>query len=210
MRLRVVNLGLPKSGTTTLGRALRRAGLHVADHRVHAGETKRPELEEAFVADLLYKGYFASGDPLAELQEFDGFSEISALRVNNPAWPQFDFGLIEALRQVHPDIRFVATWREAEEISTSMLNWTNMVERMVKAPLPGLPLGYGAEDAERVRWIVGHYSSLTRYFAEDPHFLLLDMAAEDAADQLASFIGRPVPWWGVANRNLAAAKAGEA
>ena len=30
-KMQVINLGLPKSGTTTLARALRRAGLHTAD-----------------------------------------------------------------------------------------------------------------------------------------------------------------------------------
>ncbi len=38
MSLEVINLGLPKSGTTTLRRALSEAGYHVADHRIKALE----------------------------------------------------------------------------------------------------------------------------------------------------------------------------
>ena len=39
MSLRVVNLGLPKTGTTTLARALKMAGFKVADHRVRPKQT---------------------------------------------------------------------------------------------------------------------------------------------------------------------------
>ena len=55
-RLRVINLGLPKSGTTTLARALRKAGLHVADHRIKPVQTDdaRPPISTSMhTAELL-------------------------------------------------------------------------------------------------------------------------------------------------------------
>ena len=97
-RLRVINLGLPKSGTTTLARALRRSNLHVADHRIQPQQTAREDLHEVFVGDLLYRGLYHADDPLADLDEFDALSEISALRERHPIWPQTDWGLIEAIR----------------------------------------------------------------------------------------------------------------
>jgi hypothetical protein len=200
-RLRVINLGLPKSGTTTLARALRRANLHVADHRIQPQQTAREDLHEVFVGDLLYRGLYHADDPLADLDEFDALSEISALRERHPIWPQTDWGLIEAIRACHPGVRFVATWRDPLELSNSMLAWTNMVARLERAAIPGLPVGYGETTAERVRWIEGHYATLERFFAGDPHFLHLPVGAEDARDRLAAFIGRDVPWWGQANRN---------
>ena len=36
----VLNLGLPKTGTTTLSRALRRSGLKVADWRIRPAQTE--------------------------------------------------------------------------------------------------------------------------------------------------------------------------
>lgn len=45
-RLRVVNLGLPKSGTTTLGKALRRAGLNVADWKIRDGQSENDALKD--------------------------------------------------------------------------------------------------------------------------------------------------------------------
>jgi hypothetical protein len=40
--LAVVNLGLPKSGTTTLAKALRLAGFTFADHRLRGRNTPDP------------------------------------------------------------------------------------------------------------------------------------------------------------------------
>ncbi|EAQ01861.1 hypothetical protein OB2597_00550 [Pseudooceanicola batsensis HTCC2597] len=198
---RVVNLGLPKSGTTTLGRALRRSGMTTADHRIQDRQATAQASAGAYVADLLYAGYFGSGDPLEKLAGFDALSEISVLRERQPAWPQMDHGIISAIRDRHPEVYFVASWRDPREISESMLNWTNMVARMERAALPGLPVGYGAGEAERIRWIEAHYAFLETVMSGDRRFLILDVAAPDARERLAGFLGRDLPWWGQANRN---------
>ena len=202
-RLRVINLGLPKSGTTTLAKALARAGLRTVDHRVHAKLTDVTEIEGAFVGHLIYEGYYGSGDPLERLHEFDAFGEISVMHDGNPAWPQMDFGVLEAIRHHHPGVRFVASYRDPAALSQSMLNWNNLVQRIKRNPLPGLPVGYGRDTGQRTRWIDAHYAFLDRIFAGDPTFLRLDVAAPDAAAQLAAHIGRDIPWWGQANVNPA-------
>jgi hypothetical protein len=202
-KMQIINLGLPKSGTTTLARALRRSGLHAADHKIKAGQSENPELEDTFVADLLYEGYYRMGDPLAKLAEFEALSEISVLRERQPAWPQMDFGIIDALRNGHPNIKFIATWREPKDLSTSMLNWTSMVARMEKAALPGLPVGYGVEESDRILWIEAHYAFLETIFAGDDRFMILDVASITAREQLEAFMARDMPWWGQANRNIA-------
>ena len=62
-----MNLGLPKSGTTTLARALRRGGWSVADHKLRRRAPpvvrKHGQLRRAAV----YDGYFDTGDPFARL-----------------------------------------------------------------------------------------------------------------------------------------------
>ncbi|WP_417523873.1 hypothetical protein [Marinovum sp.] len=201
-RLRVINLGLPKSGTTTLARALRKAGLHVADHRIKPVQTEDRALHGRFVGEMLYDGYFLRGDPLHGLDEFDGFSEISALRPPRSIWPQFDYGLLAAIREQHPGTRFLATWRRPEEISDSMLRWSNLgTERLPAADIPGLPAGYGVTSRERETWIAGHYAALERFFAGAEDFLRLDVGDEGAAARLGAYLGRDVPWWGQANAN---------
>lgn len=203
-RQRIVNLGLPKSGTTTLAHALRLSGLRIADYRIRKRQTPDVTLHNAFVADLMYRGYFSSGDPLLELDLFDGFSEISTLREGNSLWPQMDWGLIQAIRTHHPNTRFLATWRPPEALSNSIMRWSNLgTERLPEGHIPGLPQGYGHEPAHRVQWICAHYAQLDRMFEGDANFLILDVSSPDAPQTLAGFLGRDIPWWGKANRNRA-------
>ncbi|MBK0326820.1 sulfotransferase family protein [Rhodobacteraceae bacterium F11138] len=202
MTLLVVNLGLPKTGTTTLARALRRAGMTVADHRLRGRNTSDPRLKRAYVADLLYRGYFETGDPGALLPDCTAISEMSMLRADKSLWPQMDFALILALRAHHPGVRFLASRRDAFELSQSMLAWSDMAARRLPAnAVPGLPAGYGATTKERIQWINGHYAALARFFADDPAYLEYDVADSAAPDKIGAFLERPLPWWGRLNAN---------
>lgn len=203
-QVRIVNLGLPKSGTTTLARALSEAGLKASDHKVRRVDTRAPDLAGTFIGHQIYRGYFETGDPFQYLDLYDALTEISALRGEKSLWPQCDHALVQAMRRARPDVRFIASWRPAEDISSSMLRWRNLgTERLPKATVPGLPAGFGAEDAHRTRWIAGHYAMLRDIFAGDPRYLELDMGAADAPSRLAAHIGRDVPWWGRENVNAA-------
>ncbi len=201
-RLRVINLGLPKSGTTSLGEALRRAGLNVADWRIRRGQSRGDRLKRAFVGRLMYRGYFETGDPLALMEEFDAFTEIDIVRDGLNLWPQTDWGLLSAIRAHHPGARFILTMREPWAHSDSMARWSNLGRhRLPRAAVPGLPEGWGATDAERVRWIEGHVAFCKQVFAGADDFLAYDIADPDAQARVSAFLGIDLPWWGVANRN---------
>ena len=201
-RLRIVNLGLPKSGTTTLAHALKVAGLTVADYRIRRRQTEDRALHGAYVGALIYRGFFETGDPLALMPGFQGFAEISCLTSHVSLWPQTDFAVIDAIRRHHPDVRFLASRREARALSDSMLRWNDLgTNRLPNGAIPGLPAGFGATSLERMAWIDGHYAHLRAIFAGDPAFLEYDTAAPDARYRIAAHIGRPLPWWGRANAN---------
>lgn len=200
-RLRVVNLGLPKSGTTTLARALKLSGFKVADHRIRPRQTADTALHKAFVGDLIYQGYFRTGDPAARLHEFDAISEMSCLRDGRSLWPQMDFGVIDALRRLNPDLKFVATRRGSWDMSHSMLAWSDLgLTRLPSGAVPGLPPGFGETSKEREVWIDAHYAHLAAIFRDDPRYLELHVAAPDACDQLSAHLGVEIGWWGRANR----------
>lgn len=202
MTLAVVNLGLPKSGTTTLAKALRLAGFTVADHRLRGRNAPDIAQKGMLVADLLYRGYFETGDPAAHLPGIDALSEMSALRGAKSLWPQMDFALLLALRAHHPGIRFIATRRDAFEMSQSMLAWSDLgLSRLPDSAVPGLPPGFGDTTRQRMQWINGHYAVLARFFADDPAYLEIDVADPGAQDRIAGFIGRDLPWWGQLNAN---------
>lgn len=206
-RLRIVNLGLPKSGTTTLATALKKSGFKVADHRVRRKQTDREDLHKKFVGDLIYRGYFEHMDPLRFLGEFDAFTEISVLNSNHNLWPQTDFGLLTAMRLRHPGVKFVATRRVTEDLSASMAKWNNIGKRLERFNIPGLPSGYGKTEDERMLWIEAHYAALDRLFEGDADFLSLRVHEPDAPEKLGAFLGTKIKWWGVANKNPATEEA---
>ena len=199
-RLRVVNLGLPKSGTTTLGVALTRAGLRVADWRIRKPQTDDPELVGKFVGKLLYDGYFATGDPLHHMDAFDAFTEIDLASHGHCLWPQCDWGLIDAIRRHHPGARFLLSYRDPGELVDSMMRWSNLGRRRLpQHNVPGLPTGYGRTEAELIRWIEGHYAFCRRVFAGSGDFLEYRIADPDAPARIGAFIDRALPWWGKSN-----------
>lgn len=202
MTLKVVNLGLPKTGTTTLARALRRAGLHVADHRIRPRQTRNTHLHNEFVADLLYRGYFETGDPGIYLADFDAISEMSVLRQGRSLWPQMDFGLIMAIRKHNPGVKFLASGRDPFRMSQSMLAWSDLgTLRLPANNIPGLPEGFGTTSIERMQWIEAHYAHLRAIFRDDDDFLEYDVADPNARDLISGFLEMPVKWWGKTNVN---------
>jgi len=203
-RLRVINLGLPKSGTTTLGRALRAAGLNVADWRIRQGQSRGDRHRRAFVGKLMYQAYFETGDPLALMEEFDAFTEIEVMREGLNLWPQSDFGLISAIRARHPGARFLLSRRDPAKLSDSMMRWSNMGRRRLpRNAVPGLPEGFGRREAERIRWIEGHFAFCRQAFAGAGDFLDYDIEDPHAPARIGAFLGIDLPWWGVANAGAA-------
>lgn len=200
MSLKLVNLGLPKSGTSTLARALRRGCLSCADHKIIPRTDKVPKTE-TYVGQLMYQGLYDLADPAAYLDGFDTVSEMSVLREGKSIWPQTDFAIIDALRRLHSDLLFVATRRDAFQMSQSMLAWSNLGDRLEKTDIPGLPAGFGETSKARTQWIEAHHAHLRALFAGDDRFLELDVAAEDAREKLAGFMGIDLPWWGRRNAN---------
>ncbi|MBE1298103.1 sulfotransferase [Phycobacter azelaicus] len=202
MSLKVINLGLPKSGTTTLGKALAQAGYTVADHRLRDREQDKPGKRRIFVGSLLYKGFYERGDPMAYLQEYDALSEISFIHGKFSVWPQFDFALLKVLKDLNPDLKFIATRRDAQSHSRSIMAWNNLgTARLPASTVPGLPIGYGKTAEQQMIWIDGHYEALKHWFREDPDYLEINVADADAQERISTFLGRDLPWWGKANVN---------
>ncbi|MDJ0822147.1 MAG: hypothetical protein QNJ09_10125 [Paracoccaceae bacterium] len=201
-KLKCVNLGLPKSGTTTLQKALEDVGWLVADHKVRRTVAKYPDTGGTFIARQIYNGYFETGDPFRYLDFYDALGEINALNGPRSYWPQCEYALVQAMRASPANVKFVATWRPPADISDSVGRWSNLgSQRLPRANVPGLPHDFGGTDAERIRWIEGHYAMLRDIFAGDDRYLELDVGAEDARELLADHLGIKLGWWGRANVN---------
>lgn len=201
--LKVINLGLPKSGTTTLGVALGHAGMKVADWRFRQHQTDNPKLAGGFVAEIMYRDYFETGNPLFHMDEFDAFTEINLISKGNNLWPQMDWGLLEAIQFHYPHSKFILSYRDPAKLSDSMGRWSNMgTRRLPQNAIPGLPVGYGGNDPDRIRWIEGHHRFCRKVFEGATNFLEYDITDPAAKDKISDFLGVDLPWWGKANENL--------
>ncbi len=190
-RDKVLNLGLPKSGTTTLGEALKRAGYRVADWKVRRKKS---------VGGLIYASYFQGKDPLSRLRKFDAISQMDIVRDGSNMWPQTDYGLLMKIRAYHPTAKFLLSYRDPAALSDSMMRWSNLGRKRLKIhAIPGLPLGYGDKGHQREKWINGHYMFLRKVFGDDPNFLEYDIADPKAPEKISDFLGYDLPWWGRAN-----------
>lgn len=200
MDMKVINLGLPKTGTTTLTRALRRAGLRTVDWRVRRKQTQDPDLVRKHIGVILYRDYFDHGDPLRRLKSFDAFNELSHAGLRHSVWPQTDWGLLDAIQTHYPKAKFTLNMRDPAETANSIMRWTNLgTLRLPKGNVPGLPSGFGVSEAELARWVEGHYRFCERVFHGADNFLAFDITDEKAPDKIGAFLGRELPWWGVAN-----------
>lgn len=202
-RMRVINLGLPKTGTTTLARALRRAGLHVADWRIRPTQTKREGIHGRFVGRVMYRDYFGNGDPLSRLDDFDAFTEISALSGGHGYWPQTDWALIDAIQRHHPGARFLLSYRDPLKTAHSMIKWQDLgTSRLPNNNVPGLPRSFGTTPEELAHWIEGHATFCRHVFAGCDNFLEYQIESTDAKTQIGNFLGLTLPWWGHANKRI--------
>lgn len=197
---RIISLSLPKSGTTTLAKALRAAGLQVADWRIRRHETTNSALHDQLVAELMYQDYFDSGDPLARLGQFHAITEMNAVNKTLSLWPQMDFGLLNAIATHHPGARFILSERDPAKAARSIMNWNNLgKQRLPRNDVPGLPRPFGGREADLVRWIEGHYAFCRRVFKGADNFLAFNIEAPDVQAQISRFVGLELPWWGEAN-----------
>lgn len=207
-RLRVVNLALPKTGTTTLTDALRHAGLTVADWRIRPGQSTRDDIPRMHLGKIIYDDYFATGDPLARLDEFDVINEMSCVREDRSLWPQTDWGLLSAIRAHHPQVKFIMTTRDPAKTADSMHRWNNLGKRRLPAAdIPGLPRGFGATAADLTRWITGHYAFCRHVFQGDPNFMEYDIEDAQAQARISGYLGIDLPWWGQSNMGKSEAAA---
>ncbi|MEX3315171.1 sulfotransferase [Sulfitobacter sp. PS-8MA] len=196
----IINLGLPKTGTTTLTDALRHVGLHVADWQIRKGQSQRRDIIGEHLGRIIYADYFASGDPLARLGEFDVINEMSAVRHDRSVWPQTDFGVLCAIQAHHPRVKFLLSHRDPAKTANSMMRWNNLGKRRLPAAdVPGLPRGFGRSEAELARWIEAHFAFCRKVFQGCENFMEFDIEDPDAQGRIAAYLEIDLPWWGQSN-----------
>lgn len=193
----IMVIGFPKSGTTSLQEAFLSAKLSSAHFRV----------EEGYCGKLIYDDFRAGHDPLRRLQRFQCITQADLCRPGRTRdgeplnfWPQLDFAVIEQIQAHNPDLRYLLNRRDVDGLVRSINGWGTLRDRIVSCDIPGLPAGVGGTEEELHAWISRHYERCREFFGDSDRFLDFDIQAPDAREQLSSFLGAEIPWWGVANR----------
>lgn len=190
--MRLFNLGLPKSGTSTLHRTLVEAGLKSAHWEV-------PGL--GHVGPAIYRRYFEGRDPLADFASFDATTQADYVVGNVSIWPQMDVALIRRILSFHPECSLLLLRRKPEQIVDSMSRWNDMLSRINAVGAPGLPAGYASDRGNAVKWIETHYANCRQHFGGYRRYFETDLESPDALQVIQAAARAELSWWGRENEN---------
>ena len=193
-------VGLPKSGTSTIHKAIHCSGLRSVHWQYGS--------QGPFVGPSIKARYDDGEDPLADWHDFDAITQADFIDNRVSIWPQMEPETLAAIRRYHPECRFLLNYRDPDAIVDSMTRWGNLRDRLSKLGAPGLPPRAADTDNGLLEWIEEHYRQVRARHANDPLFCEIDIAAADARERLGDFVGRHIEWWGVENRATETASQG--
>lgn len=196
--MKLFNLGLPKSGTTSVQKALATAGVRSAHWYMR--DSKR------FVGSSMYRNHFMGHDPLADLAQYDAVTQADLVTNRRSFWPQMDLAILRAVRVHHPECVFLMLTRDPAKILNSISNWYDLRMRLIRLGAPGLPPRAAQSDGAIIAWIEGHYRNMRACFRDDPRFAEIDIEDADIQQRLSEIVGKELNWWGQINTSPAIRK----
>lgn len=187
--MKLMVIGFPKAGTTSITAALEASGLKPVHWR---------DSEGRFVGKLIYEDTLAGRDPFERLGAYDCVTQADVCLPGQGLnyWPNLDFAVLARIRERHPDCQFLLNVRAPDKIRASIDKWPNLRNRIVRAAIPGLPAGMGADNGEIIRWIEAHYDACRRFFAADERFFEVDIESDEAPARIGDRLGVAITGWG--------------
>lgn len=171
--MKIIGIGLPKTGTTSLHHALRRLGYD----SIHTPTDRR-------TAEQIRRGDYR----LEVLERHDAISDIPIPAI----FPQLDVAF--------PGSRFILTMRDEDSwIQSQKGAWFNArppAPSTTRALYRGMLYGVIDFNEERFRWVYrDHLRRVSEHFSgeRDDDLLTLDLAKGDGWERLCAFLGVPEP-----------------
>lgn len=167
-------IGFQKTGTTTMGAALRTLGFHVAGYELQRQLDNDESLHPLTVEKIV---------PLARdvLDSADVFED-------NP-WPL----VYQQVDQAVPGMKYILTIRDADAWYQSHLRHFGGWRTKINDFIYGNGDPKGQEEQFKARY-KAHNLEAQAYFRDRPQdFLVFDMAKGDGWQKLCAFTGKPVP-----------------
>jgi hypothetical protein len=202
LRPKVILVGMPKSGTTSLGGLFRSAGFSTCDFRCTIGNQTR-----VYIAACIRQAIVDGNPPFATCGDYEAYSQID---MGNPGGNCY-FPAIQALEEIHkenPTAVLVLNLRNVTHWTSSVLHWPpyirasdplSLSNRLVKCEA-----GPKSTSPEALAyWYCEHTQRIREFVARHPSHTLVEVDIEDAAsgEKLANFFGVDPSHWQQLNKN---------
>jgi len=204
---KIVVLGMPKCGTTSLHESFKRAGFRSVHWALDAGQEVKKDTrlrlygegaDERLLGRLITKAVQRGLPPFALLPgEVDALAEMNGCHWTSKQKDavQAYFPQMQYLREIcdaYPDAHFILNSRNLQDWVKSVDKHNDMRERLIQADLPGLPKGIGERDEDLIEWVSRHHE---RVAAQLMHCRLLKFNIDvHGAAELSAFLGRRMEW----------------
>ena len=200
LKLPIINLGLPKSGSTSL-RDFFSCGNLTASHFKCNGAP----------CGMCVDQNLQAGRPaLHGCGDYHVWAQLDWAPIGLPIQKkkQCFFPQLSALKELHeqyPEATFVLPTRPPRHWIASVDNWQHadyrMREVLAACNLPGLPSGRKPSDTELASFYVQHSRTVRTFVANHPSHTLIefDLEEPDVAQKLALVSGVPATCWGKSN-----------
>jgi hypothetical protein len=167
LQLPILNIGMPKCGSTTLGDFFKCAGLH-SSHGQHGL--------------CMQEAVLHGKPPIAGCKSTKKADALTQLDRNfgNCSFPQIS--LLDEIHQEHPHATFVMNFRPVDDWIHSARNWYGMVNRWSHCRLPGLiKKGEKLTSQEIRNWLCGHVKHVREFVEQYPTHKLIELDLYDTA-----------------------------
>lgn len=194
MTLIAFNIGMPKSGSSTLQNAFTRSGIHSL-HWYNKTVDK-------YVGREIYKRHWLSENLLADFPGARAVTQADLITWDLSFWPQMDPAIIRKIAQQNPGCKFLLPLRAPEKIAASMFRWGNFIERLHKVGAPGLPPRQATNEDRVIQWIEAHFTNMREMFGSGDRMVSFELEDEAAPEIVGRAIGCDIQWWGQLNKTV--------
>ena len=178
----VINLGMPKTGTTSLTKYFKQLGIECA----HWKTKDKRIIGEAMTSSLHSKKPIFKDLPNVRCltqMDFCRWTDKKR-RISECFWPQID--MLQTLVKRFPSAKFILTTRNVDSWFDSVSRWSDLLDR-IRCSSSSL-LRYNATDEEVKTWFVNHTNSV-KAFVESKNLMELTLeAAQTQAEAVKSFV----------------------
>lgn len=190
MNLIAFNLGLPKSGTSTLQNAFARSGLKSLHW--HSSVLNK------YIGRAMYERFLKDEPIMTDFPDAAVVTQADLITYETSFWPQMDQALLRQLKRENPRVRFILPIRSPELIADSFFRWGDLKDRIMAMGAPGLPPRMVKNKNDISRWVVNHYDNCREMFDD-----LIEYEIDDptAPQLLSRELGVEIKWWGHSNKN---------